>query len=159
MHLLWIVFSFWFAANNAGGQAHYRKHGSVLLNDLTYTPGATDGMTAKQLCNAKFHTITVRNVSDKEKNLVCAEYGIPRRKCNGKVEIDHAISLEIGGSNDVANLWPQPYSPVPGARQKDVLENRLHKMVCEGSISLEDAQKAIRTDWYAEYLKLGLDKE
>jgi hypothetical protein len=66
----------WFAANNAG-QAHYRKHGTVPLNDLTYTPGATDGMTAKQLCDPKFRTGTIRNVTTEEKKLVCAEYGIP----------------------------------------------------------------------------------
>jgi hypothetical protein len=32
---------------------------------------------------------------------------------------------------------------------KDVLENTLHKMVCEGTIGLEAAQTAIATDWVA----------
>jgi len=39
------------------------------------------------------------------------------------------------------------------AHEKDWLENRLHKDVCNGDITLEDAQKEIKTDWYATYLK------
>jgi hypothetical protein len=39
------------------------------------------------------------------------------------------------------------------AHEKDWLENRLHKEVCNGDITLEDAQEQIKTDWYAAYLK------
>jgi hypothetical protein len=42
-------------------------------------------------------------------------------------EIDHLISLELGGSNDAKNLWPQPS---PDYKAKDELENYLHKRVC-----------------------------
>jgi hypothetical protein len=52
-----------------------------------------------------------------------------------------------------ANLWPQPYTQHPGAHEKDWLENRLHKEVCNGDITLEGAQEEIKTDWYAAYLK------
>ena len=47
-------------------------------------------------------------------------------------EVDHLISLELGGSNAIRNLWPEPYAGRWGARTKDVLENRLHDLVCEG---------------------------
>lgn len=70
-------------------------------------------------------------------------------------EEDHLISLEIGGSpTSPDNLWPEPYNPVGGwgAHKKDQLENELHKMVCNGSISLSDAQKAISTDWVKAYV-------
>jgi hypothetical protein len=69
-------------------------------------------------------------------------------------EVDHLISLELGGSNDIKNLWPEPYLPRPGARQKDVLENWLHKQVCSGKMPLSDAQRMIATDWYAPYLAI-----
>ncbi len=68
--------------------------------------------------------------------------------------VNHLISLELGGSNDVKNLWPEPYLPLPGARQKDVLENWLHKQVCTGKMPLADAQAMISRDWYEAYLSM-----
>ncbi|HKW85912.1 MAG TPA: hypothetical protein VJM82_02480, partial [Nitrospiraceae bacterium] len=69
-------------------------------------------------------------------------------------EIDHLISLELGGSNDLTNLWPEPYSPAPGAHEKDKLENALHKAVCGGKMTLKEAQQKIATDWYAAYKEM-----
>ena len=68
-------------------------------------------------------------------------------------EEDHFISLELGGSpTDPRNLWPEPYLPKPGAKEKDIVENYLHRQVCSGTMTLEDAQKAIVADWYRVYL-------
>lgn len=64
-------------------------------------------------------------------------------------EEDHFISLELGGNpTDPKNLWPEKY---PTARNKDQVEDFLHTEVCNGSITLAEAQKAITTDWYAIY--------
>ena len=72
-------------------------------------------------------------------------------------EEDHLISLELGGHpTSPDNLWPEPWFGNWNAKVKDALENRLHKMVCDGDISLRDAQKAIATDWigaYKQYLQ------
>jgi len=69
-------------------------------------------------------------------------------------EEDHLVSLELGGSpTDPKNLWPEPYASTTGARTKDSLENALHALVCNGSIALRTAQKAIATNWYLSYLK------
>jgi hypothetical protein len=89
------------------------------------------------------------------KREVCAEYGYLPGQCpkQGIMEIDHLISLELGGADDVKNLWPEPAEPRPGFHEKDKLENLLHRMVCEGTISLPEAQREIATDWYAAYLK------
>lgn len=134
------------------GQAHYRTHGPATLNDLTATPGVVSDRTTDELCAASFHTGTIRNVPESIKHQVCAAYGITRADCTGKkYEIDHLISLELGGTNDPANLWPQPYAK-PGAKEKDVVENALHRQVCAGTMSLADAQHAIATDWYTVYL-------
>jgi hypothetical protein len=70
-------------------------------------------------------------------------------------EEDHFISLELGGNaTDPRNLWPEPYYPSPGAREKDVVENYLRKQVCAGAMALEEAQRAITTDWYRVYLQI-----
>ena len=51
---------------------------------------------------------------------------------------DHLISLELGGHpTDPRNLWPEPY---PRAAQVDVIENDLNHQVCDGSLTLAEAQ-------------------
>src|SRR4029079_19325964 len=81
---------------------------------------------------------SVRDVPDSEKEAVYAEYGIPHVPYQH--EVDHLVSLELGGSNAIANLWPEPYAGRWGARTKDVLEDRLHDLVCAGTIRLRYAQ-------------------
>ena len=66
---------------------------------------------------------------------------------------DHFISLELGGANDAANLWPE-YAPTPNP--KDKVENALHAAVCDGRVKLTDAQNAIASDWTTAEQKLGL---
>lgn len=70
---------------------------------------------------------------------------------NSEFEVDHLISLELGGDNGVENLWPESYVIPWGAHVKDVLENRLHRLVCNGTISVKQAQDAIRHNWVKAY--------
>lgn len=51
--------------------------------------------------------------------------------------VDHIIPLEIGGSNDLANIQIQPKSE---AKSKDLIENRARKDYCAGRIGLSTAQ-------------------
>jgi hypothetical protein len=75
-------------------------------------------------------------------------------------EEDHLISLEIGGSPDSpANLWPEPYAGPGGARVKDLIENKLHALVCEGAMPLATAQNLIATNWWAAYETYVLGSE
>jgi hypothetical protein len=67
------------------------------------------------------------------------------------IEIDHIVPLELGGSNDVANLFPEPGSGPATYHLKDRLENRLHALVCGGSLSLATARRAISANWEREY--------
>jgi hypothetical protein len=69
-------------------------------------------------------------------------------------EIDHLISLELGGADDVRNLWPEPYTPRPGAHEKDSVENYLHAQVCNGKMDLAEAQRAIVANWLDIYVRM-----
>ena len=52
---------------------------------------------------------------------------------------DHLISLEMGGDpTDPRNLWPEPY---PRASQMDQIENELNSEVCDGQLTLAQAQQ------------------
>ena len=67
-------------------------------------------------------------------------------------EEDHLIPLEVGGSpTAVANLWPEPRTIFWGAARKDRLENALHRLVCDGRVSLATAQRVFSVDWIAGY--------
>ena len=116
-----------------------------VLPDRRCSPGAYDRTRPKAvLCDDGFHTATVRNVPDSEKHAVEVAYGLDPKPYGSTLEIDHIISLELGGVNDITNLYPEL---APGFHTKDKLENRLHALVCSGAISLRTAQRKIAADW------------
>ena len=120
------------------------------LPDSACTPGAILATGTKDAICKPGYAKSVRNVPDSEKNQVYAEYGITSH-APGQYEVDHLVSLELGGSNDIANLWPELASPKPGFHEKDKVENYLHDQVCTGAISLQQAQAEIATNWLAVY--------
>lgn len=121
------------------------------LPDSSLTPGATLPVILAALCQSGY-TKTVRDVPQSEKNAIYAEYGVVSHKPY-EYEIDHLISLELGGSNDPKNLWPQSYVTKPwNAHVKDKLENKLHLEVCASRLSLSAAQGMISVDWEKAYI-------
>jgi hypothetical protein len=80
---------------------------------------------ASAIC-VKGYTKTVRDVPKAVKEQAYRSYGITTRK-PGEYEIDPLISLELGGSNSIRNLWPESFITQPlNAHVKDKLENKLH---------------------------------
>ncbi len=121
--------------------------------DPALTPGdVLPGVTAREVCQAGY-SASVRNVSADEKAAVYRRYGLANAP--GQHEVDHFISLELGGSNALTNLWPETYEPRPGAHEKDRVEDYLHQQVCAGAMTLAQAQEAIRTDWVAVYARIA----
>lgn len=118
------------------------------------TPGTTQPITVEVLCATKWGK-DARHVTEKMKRDIAAAYSLKRSQVvaygKGKCcEFDHLISRELGGTDDVKNIWVQPWV---AAKRKDRLENRLHVLVCKGELSLPEAQHAIATDWPAAYTK------
>ena len=118
--------------------------------DRRCSPGAYYAkMTKAVLCSPSFRTSSVRDVPQSLKFDVEREYGMTPRPYGSTLEIDHIVSLEIGGSNDIANLFPEQVRPSPGYRVNDKLENKLHDLVCDGAMTLRAAQRGIVTSWQA----------
>ena len=136
----------------SGGSSKSKAGPASLYPDPNLTPGDVFPSVTKQEVCVSGYSSSVRSVSQAEKNAVYAEYGIAN--VTGQHEVDHFISLELGGSNDIKNLWPEPYEPKPGAHEKDTVENALHTAVCNGTMSLAQAQSTISQDWYAYYLQI-----
>jgi hypothetical protein len=119
--------------------------------DPNLTPGAILTTDAATVCQPGYSK-SVRHTSGKLKASIYREYGLDRAVSH--FEVDHLISLELGGADVAANLWPQSYDTLPwNAHVKDKLENRLHALVCAGTLSLQQAQQEIAADWMAAYQK------
>jgi hypothetical protein len=137
-------------AQPAAGSCHAKGSGDFSEPDPRCTPGAVNPAvtqhTIDQTICVPGWSAKVRpspSITDKEKRASMAAYGDGGPPSD--YEYDHLVSLELGGaSNDARNLWPEPgASPNP----KDAVENTLHRMVCDGQVSLGRAQRIIATDW------------
>lgn len=136
------------------------------LPDPACTPGATNPDVTQDTIDSTIcvsgWTSTVRPPSSyttalKKKQIV--EYGYSDTSL-ADYEEDHFIPLELGGSpTDPTNLWPEPrYDTGTGyvSSDKDTVENKLKTAVCNGDVTLADAQNAIATDWTTALSSLGL---
>jgi len=162
------------------------------------TPGKEDPRVsqdniAENICNKKWSTASVRpatSVTNTIKRHTMQEYGFT--DASNHYELDHLISLQNGGCPDcVENLWPEAYGDknhpmtqneraawnrnnpdsaevLPGALEKDLVENHIHDEICFGipdarmsslrkkypatvSVTLKRGQQILATDWYACY--------
>jgi hypothetical protein len=130
--------------------------------DPERTPGAenteiTQDNIRETICNPLWSTKSIRPDEEYTHRLKIEqinEYGYSDSRLKDYEE-DHFIPLELGGNpTDPKNLWPEPYEtsiPDGGAHAKDKVENYLHAEVCSGSLTLEQAQREIREDWYRVY--------
>lgn len=122
------------------------------LPDPRLTPGDVLTRSKNEICRPGYAR-SVRDVPQAVKNQVYRLYGISSH-APGEYEVDHLISLQLGGSNSVKNLWPQSYKTQPyNAHVKDRLENKLHDLMCSGQISVQEAQQAIAQNWIEAYRK------
>jgi hypothetical protein len=135
--------------------ATVRKHSDCRvrgpLPDLDCTPGARYHYATKAKVCRSGYSSAVRNVSDQAKDALYSAYAMTSHMNGRNGEVDHVVSLELGGSNSRANLFPEAATPRPGSHEKDSLGNRLHDEVCSGSLTLRRAQGLIATDWLAAY--------
>jgi hypothetical protein len=134
----------------------YRLRGGLPDPDCTpglRNPDVTPRRINKTICVVGW-TKTIRppsSVTYPMKRESMREYGAKGEPSD--YEYDHLISLQLGGHpSDPRNLWPEPYN-VRGdnndlaARNKDVVETRLKKLVCNGLMRVRTAQRIIARDW------------
>lgn len=131
------------------------------LPDPVCTPGAvnpavTPATLRQTICRSGW-SATVRpplSYTSRVKRAAIAAYGDYAGSAMGGYELDHLVSLALGGAPwDVRNLWPEhPASTNP----KDGVENAAHRAVCNGTLSLTAAQRGIATDWITLGHRLGV---
>ena len=127
-----------------------RLHGG--LPDSSCTPGAVlPDVKLRALCTPGYSKRAL-HVSGMTRELVYAAYGIKVHP-PGRYEIDHLVSLGLGGSNVQANLWPEQ-GAFPGYHDKNTVVNYLHAQVCQHRLALATAQQELAHDWLALYRRI-----
>jgi hypothetical protein len=153
-------------------QRAHQRVGPSYLYPTTATPGVvnpdvTQGNINETICKSGW-TATIRPPASyttalKKQQLAPAKI---KDKVAAHYEEDHFISLELGGHpRDPKNLWPEMWGtpatpltsrgPFPshlvGAKTKDRVELALNKAVCDGTLTLQEGQHIITTDWFKYY--------
>ena len=113
------------------------------------TPGAAQNIPSNICVVTPREDTSVIPIAERRE--VFREYGMDYRRA-GQYELDHLITPALGGTDDIHNLWPEPYGSTEwNAHVKDQLEDLLHQMVCSGQIDLSTAQHDIATNWIDAY--------
>lgn len=129
-------------------------HARLPFPDPNCTPGVvnpdvTQDNLAQTIC-VPGYTKTIRppaSYTSRLKVRQIVEYGYSDTN-PADYEEDHLIPLELGGHpTDPRNLWPEPHGGPTGSASKDRIENALHRLVCSGQLTLEEAQRRITGDW------------
>jgi hypothetical protein len=125
------------------------------LPDRRCSPGAySSRLTNAVICSPHFSTRNIRRLKKSKKHAVEREYGLPAGFFPNALEIDHIVPLRLGGSNSIANLFPEEYAyanHAPGYAIKDRLDNHIRALVCSGGMRLRTAQQRIAADWEKLY--------
>jgi hypothetical protein len=147
------------AESSGNNDCKLASSGNYSRPDPKCTPGAVNPtVDLAVLQSGKFKTGCERDsaTSSTKKQTTYVSYAIKKpAKNTGKsqtCELDHLISLELGGADTLDNIWPQcgPSGTVLAKRYfkiKDAVENYLAAQVKNGDMSLGDAQHGIATDW------------
>jgi len=128
------------------GPCIHTTHGCIALN-----PDVDEDTIHKTICVSGY-TKTVRpatSYTNGVKKKLMREAGIDAARI-GDYELDHIVPLTLGGHpRKLSNLMLQQWDGEHGAKMKDLLEGRLHQIVCHGRLDLTDAQVCIAQDWEA----------
>ncbi len=130
------------------------------LTPGAFNPAVTQATIRQTICVSGW-TATIRppeayTTALKRRQIV--EYGYVQTS-TALYEEDHLISLELGGApRDPRNLWPEPWTLAMadgtqvGARVKDLLENKLRRAVCAGTMALAEARREVGIHWVHYWL-------
>jgi hypothetical protein len=137
--------------DRAGRSATAPAVDAGMLPVASLTPGVTWNVSASEICDAGVRE--QREIPLAVREQVVRAYGM-QGLAESQYELDYLITPELGGAPDARNLWPQRYaSRVWNAHVKDQLERLLPRLVCDGQLPLEVAQRDLARDWIAAYKK------
>lgn len=107
-------------------------------------PAVTDATIGQTIC-VKGWTATIRPAASYTTKLKREQ--LPLGSALKPFEEDHVWPLEAGGNpTDPRNLRPQPWIGPDGAHAKDVIENQVHRAICNHAMTLAQGH-AVLSAW------------
>jgi hypothetical protein len=132
--------------------------GPIARPDPKLTPGSiatTDVATiCKQSKQTGIFSPKSRLVSPENQQTVFNSYHLAPQQAK-HYGLDFLVPLQLGGANAPANIWPVPLTRGLGFHQKEVLNLRIHIVVCHGEIAIDQAQQAFESDWVKLWVLYG----
>jgi len=126
----------------ATGSCHYRG----ALQDPACTPGVFNPKITQDTIQT---TICIPGWSKQARPPVTVTEPIKRERVRAygvslplsSVELDHRGPVSLGGLTTTANLWPENWDGPEGVHGKDVLEEKVHTLVCNGTLRSKTPSK------------------
>lgn len=123
------------------------------MPDRTCTPGTINPNVTQQnlkdtVCKPGYSSEIRPPVSytNKLKTQLIKSYGLTGKSSD--YELDHLIPLSIGGApKDPKNLWPEKWTGKNSAKAKDAIEDKTHRELCKGNLTLVQAQAVFLGNW------------
>jgi hypothetical protein len=133
--------------------------GPIARPDPKLTPGVVSSTDVTTICRQSKRTAGIFSarsplISLSDQQAIFNEYHIPPLQAK-HFGLDFLVPLQLGGANTTANIWPVPLSRGLGFHQKEVLNIRVHIVVCHGEMSIDQAQRAFSSDWVKLWVLYG----
>lgn len=128
------------------------SRGPVPLPNAKLTPGAVTPIDTAGVCKQARQAKTV--VPNGFQQAIFAEYKLSWVLDRGAYFVNYLVPLDLGGAPVIANLWPITLRGL-ALHDKSQLDVLLRDAVCQGRITLTDAQSGLESDWYTLWLRFG----
>ena len=142
----------------AGATRNNTPTGPVSRPDPRLTPGLAATTDPRAVCKVSKHEprISATNplIPLSEQQAVFQTYRITPN-ASKHYGLDFLIPLQLGGSTSIKNVWPISTTKGVAFNQKELLNVRMHILVCHGEMPLAEAQRMMAEDWVALWIKYG----
>ncbi len=132
--------------------------GPVARPDPRLTPGVVATTNSAAVCQQSKHVprISPTNplISLTEQDTIFKAYRISPT-ASKHYALDFLIPLQLGGATTPANVWPMSTTKGVGFTEKQLLNVRMHILVCHGEMPLTEAQKLMADDWVGLWVRYG----
>jgi hypothetical protein len=138
---------------------HTIPSGPIPRPDPRWTPGLVGETSLAKVCAQPKHIHGLFNPRNPlipldQQNMVFSAYKIPPQRQN-LYGLDMLIPMQLGGAIHPGNVWPMPPTHGVSFHQKEVLNQRMHTLVCHGEMPLAQAQHEMVSDWVGLWAKYG----
>jgi hypothetical protein len=132
--------------------------GSVARPNPLLTPGEVAVKDSGTVCKVSKHEPRISPthplIPVSQQDAVYQAYKIAPNRAK-HYGLDFLIPLQLGGATTMKNVWPISTTKGVGFSQKQLLNVRMHILVCHGEMPLAEAQRMMADDWVALWIKYG----